>query len=1079
MPTKKTAKKAAKTAPRKATSSAKAKSSTKIAAPEAEARLKATPGRTLAKGAAQAAQKTAPPAVKKASPAAARKPPAAENAAATSAIPTSQASAVSPDADSASDLVDTQLAKYRSMRDFKVTAEPSGTPNEAPPKATPRTSTPRPKPNGGLPFVIQKHAASHLHYDFRLGWSGVLKSWAVAKGPSYVVADRRLAVQVEDHPMEYGGFEGIIPQGQYGGGTVMVWDQGTWWPQPGHENVEAGLRNGSLKFEMHGTKMLGKWTLVRMHTTKPYGGDKGRWKSNDKPQWLLIKEHDEFERPETAPPVVEEAPNSALTGRTMDEIAHQSDHVWNSKETAGTGQAWYRQEAAPSSDRAPERTESESKDPRSPKAGAPVRSPASTSIADAPALRVAARPRPAAAPGPMPRPSSRPSAAVADALEDLPREPQPEFLSPQLAQEAEQPPEGPGWFHELKLDGYRMQARKSARGVQMLTRSGLDWTYRVPAVAEAVAQLAVESVTLDGEVVVLAEDGNTNFADLQASFQSGESHPLTYFCFDLLHLEGRNPRNLPLQERKALLAEILPRTEGATVRLSEHMEINGRLMFEQACQLHAEGIISKRADEPYQVGRRSGWLKSKCLHVQEFVIGGFTLSSDGPDRIGSVLLGYYQDSKLIYAGRTGTGFTQKQRKELRTQLAPLQTKVPAYAQVPAEARRDGALWVRPELVAQVRFATWTAEDFVRQAAFLGLREDKRPSEVFREEATVAPQPKGNRRKQPGAVVGAESPGTSDAAPAVPEEPASKPAKKTTPKAAQPLPAAPVRLTHPKKILDPESQLTKQQLADYYWAVAERMLPHVADRPLSLVRCPDGAGKPCFYQKHVNHMLPPGVGSVMVADKKGGPPEPYITLNSPEALAGLAQMGVLEVHPWGSRNNNLECPDRLIFDLDPDESLSWSVVSDAAREVRTRLKKIGLESFLKTTGGKGLHIVAPITPEHDFATVKELAHRFVLAMERAHPRLYLTKMTKAARIGKIYLDYLRNERGATAVAPFSPRARPGVTASVTLDWKELSLAEPPRFAVSEFASWQDRLRRHPWKQMNALEQHLDPERLRTL
>ncbi len=965
------------------------------------------------------------------------------------------------------DLVDTQLARYRSMRDFNVTAEPSGAEDLTVSKAVARPAPARTKPNSGLPFVIQKHAASHLHYDFRLGWSGVLKSWAVAKGPSYVVADRRLAVQVEDHPMEYGGFEGVIPKGQYGGGTVMVWDQGTWWPQPGHENVDAGLRTGSLKFEMHGTKMQGKWTLVRMHTTKPYGGDNGRWKGNDKPQWLLIKEHDEFERPATAAPVVDDAPRSALTGRTMDEIAQQSDHVWNSKETAGAGQAWYRQDP-PSADAAPRPLAAPSLGAEG--SSAAVTTAAATKEADTPGLRVVPRPRPAAVAGPTPRPRSRVTVKVEDALEDLPREPQPEFLSPQLAQEAEEPPEGHGWLHELKLDGYRMQARKSARGVQMLTRSGLDWTYRVPAIAEAVAELAVESVTLDGEVVVLAEDGNTNFADLQASFQSGEAHPLTFFCFDLLHLEGRNPRNLPLRDRKALLAEVMPREEDATVRFSEHMETDGRLMFEQACRLHAEGIISKRADEPYQVGRRSGWLKSKCLHEQEFVVGGFTLSSDGPDRIGSLLLGYYRDRKLIYAGRAGTGFTQKQRRELRAQLAPLQTKTSAYGQVPAEARRD-ALWVRPELVAQVRFATWTAEDLLRQAAFLGLREDKPAGEVVREDA--APSPKNHDRKIRQTIDTAKSQVDPPAKPAAEAE------KRASSGATKPHTLPPVRLTHPKKILDPETALTKQQLADYYWAVAERMLPHIADRPLSLVRCPDGAGKPCFYQKHVNHMLPPGIGSVMVADKKGGAPEPYITLNTPEALAGLAQMGVLEVHPWGSGNGQLECPDRLIFDLDPDESLSWSAVTDAAREVRLRLKKIGLESFLKTTGGKGLHIVSPIAPELDFATVKDTAHRFVLAMERANPRLYLTKMTKAARTGKIYLDYLRNERGATAVAPFSPRARPGVTASVPLEWKELDATDRPRFAVSDFAAWGDRLRRDPWKRMATLSQHLDPALLRLL
>lgn len=956
--------------------------------------------------------------------------------------------------ENASDLVDEQLAKYRSMRDFGVTEEPSGAGEEASQQAAARTSPARARTAGGLPFVIQKHAASHLHYDFRLGWNGVLKSWAVAKGPSFYPGDRRLAVQVEDHPMEYGGFEGVIPKGQYGGGTVMVWDQGTWWPQLGHENVDAGLREGSLKFEMHGTKLHGKWTLVRMHTTKASPDD--RWKSSNKPQWLLIKEHDEFERGKDAPCITEEAPNSATTGRPMEEIAHQEDHVWNSKETAGAGQAWYRQEpAAAHSTSSPAQPQPEA---------APSPTPERLTIAPRRSLKTTSSP----SPKPFPQ-----STAIADKLEDLATEAQPEFIQPQLAQETEAPPEGKGWLHELKLDGYRMQARKSARGVQMLTRSGLDWTYRVPAVAEAIAQLPIGTVTLDGEVVVVSETGTTNFAELQASFQEGAKHPLTFFCFDLLHIEGRNPRNLPLIQRKSLLAEVLPQAQTGIVRLSEHLEANGGAMFQQACQLHAEGIVSKRADAVYRPGRSGDWLKAKCLHEQEFVIGGFTPSSDGPDRIGSLLLGYYETledpanhpRKLIYAGRTGTGFTQKTRRELRSQLAALETISAPFAKVTAEARRD-AVWVRPELVAQVRFATWTADLHVRQAAFLGLREDKRPEEVFRETATAPPQPKGSSHAR-----SAPDPGTPN--PGAPSLPTASPSVRVGS-----LPALPIRLTHANKVLDPESGLTKQQLAEYYWAVAERMLPHIANRPLSLVRCPDGAGKPCFYQKHVNHMLPPGVGSVMVTDKKSTVPEPYITLSTPEALAGLAQMGVLEVHPWGSHNDALEYPDRLIFDLDPDESLPWNTVTAAAREVRDRLKKLGLESFVKTTGGKGLHIVAPILPEHTFADLKEAAHRFVLAMERAQPLLYLSKMTKAARKGKIYLDYLRNERGATAVAPFSPRARPGVTVSVTLEWKELDAPERPRFSVADFHSWQTRLGRDPWRKMFTLQQSLDLTRIQS-
>ena len=953
----------------------------------------------------------------------------------------------------ASDLVDRQLAKYRDMRHFDVTAEPSGKGEQATTQAAAQTSLPQAEAAGGLPFVIQRHAASHLHYDFRLGWSGVLKSWAVAKGPSFYTKDRRLAVQVEDHPMEYGGFEGVIPKGQYGGGTVMVWDQGTWWPQPGHENVDDGLRTGSLKFEMHGTKMRGKWTLVRMHTTQASPG--GRWKGSDKPQWLLIKEHDEFEYGEDAPGITEREPNSALTGRTLEEIARQEDHIWNSKETAGPGQAWHRQDVP--SDTAPI---AKAKPSSTGKAKSQGSASNTTESSTEPTLQVS---------------EPKPSTPKASDLKKLPTETQPEFIEPQLATETEAPPEGKGWLHELKLDGYRMQARKSGRGVQMLTRSGLDWTYRVPAVAEAVARLPIKQATLDGEVVVLAADGTTNFADLQASFQQGAKHPLTFFCFDLLHVDGHNPRDLPLRARKELLAALLPAGDEGTVRLSEHLETSGGVMFQQACQLHAEGIVSKRADAPYHAGRNADWLKAKCLHEQEFVVGGFTLSADGPDRIGSLLIGYYREGKLIYAGRSGTGFTQRTRRDLRAQLSPLEVKSPVFAAVPAEARR-GALWVRPELVAQVRFATWTAEDLVRQASFLGLREDKPAAEVVREAPVAPPQPKkggGTRGNGRASLPASELP---HPVPDLSAKRVPKASKTTSPeKTAVP----PVRLTHPEKVLDPLSGLTKRQLAEFYWAVAERMLPHIASRPLSLVRCPDGADKPCFYQKHVNHMLPPGVGSVDVPDKKTGLIEPYITLATAEALAGLAQMGVLEIHPWGSHNDDLEHPDRLMFDLDPDEDLPWSAVAEAAGEVRARLKRLGLESFLKTTGGKGLHIIAPILPELDFVQLKETAHTFVLGMERSNPKRYLTKMTKAARKGKIYLDYLRNERGATAVAPFSPRARPGVQVSVPLDWKELDGGARPIFAVQAFASWSARLARDPWKRLLTLKQSLDPKAVRSL
>jgi DNA ligase D-like protein (predicted 3'-phosphoesterase) len=758
------------------------------------------------------------------------------------------------------DAVDEQLARYRSMRDFKITAEPAG------------KSAPKSKPKfGQLPFVIQKHAASHLHYDFRLGWAGVLKSWACAKGPSYNVKDRRLAVQVEDHPMEYGGFEGIIPKGQYGGGTVMVWDQGTWWPQPGNEDVAAALRDGHLKFEMDGTKMKGKWALIRM---SGHAANKG------KPNWLLLKEHDRYERDASAKPITDESPNSAVTGRSLDQIAAEEDHVWQSNKSAylrdpsikvPKGQPWHRnpsslngsKKSAPSTAAEQKRSVISTAAKRSGETrGTHLTNKKSVILSAVPKRSAGAKPKD---PPPLPPPAKL-SAPSAKKLKALPKEPQPDFISPQLALEATTPPSTDDWLHELKLDGYRIQARKSGsqksgNQIALLTRKGLDWTHRMPAIAAAVAAIPTHACTLDGEVVVLGPDGNSSFADLQASFQNNKAHPLTYFVFDLLHLDGHNTRNLPLRDRKQLLAEILslkaiaPSETGSsashgtgsnalkgmnstaskgmnptaskgmnstalkemnstalkemnstalkgmnsnalkemnstalkemnsnalkemnstalkgtgfspsiniakkngalapegnspeddTLRLSEDIAGDGPTIFHHACELHAEGIISKRADAPYRSSRSSVWLKSKCLREQEFVIAGYTLSTEGPDRIGSLLLAYYDrpskgPAKLIYAGRTGTGFTQKLRRNLLTQLSKLHTAKPTVDEI-STADRHGALWIKPTLVAQVRFATWTADNLVRQAAFLGLREDKSPAEVVREEPTVAPTP---------------------------------------------------------------------------------------------------------------------------------------------------------------------------------------------------------------------------------------------------------------------------------------------------------------------------------------------------
>lgn len=879
----------------------------------------------------------------------------------------------------AADEVDRQLERYRSMRDFSVTAELSGEEKKA--------------AIGSLPFVIQKHAATRLHYDFRLGWHGVLKSWAVAKGPSYFPGDKRLAVEVEDHPMSYGGFEGTIPKGQYGGGTVMVWDQGTWEP---HGDAEEGFRAGRLKFALHGTKLKGNWTLVRMG---------GKFAREGKPNWLLIKEHDEYERGANETPITEEAPNSVVTGRDLDAIARAEDHVWQSHKAA----------AGPNRSRLTLHR------------------------------KAAAR-------------TSMPESSVE--LQDAPRESMPAFLPPQLASEAKSPPVGDSWLHELKLDGYRIQAHVKNQKVTLYSRNGLDWTHRMPEIAGALKALPGKSAMLDGEVVVFDEKGSASFADLQAAFDEGKQVRMSYVVFDLPHMDGHNLRGLPLEKRKQILQRLIGELRGTgTVRYSEHIRGEGTEMFRNACSLGAEGVVSKRAAGKYISGRSNDWVKSKCIHQQEFVIGGFTLPSDGGAGIGALLLGYYRDGELMYAGRTGTGFTQESRAHMRKELEKLRAARPAFAAVPPEGRR-GAIWVAPKLVAEVNFASWTGSGMVRQASFQGLREDKTAKEVVREVAAAIAKPARKSKSAkavPKRIHKAVSRGSKDDAE-----------------------VSGVMLTHPDKILDEETRLTKMQLAEYYAAVADVLLPHIADRPLSLVRCPEGSGKPCFFQKHVGAGLPEGVGSVPVKSKSSGAVEQYITIDNIRGLIGLAQMGVLEIHPWGSRNETMEQPDRLIFDLDPDESLAWKQLLASAIEVRDLLAHLRLESFVKSTGGKGLHIVAPIQPERNWAEIKTFAHSFVRMMEAANPKLYLTKMTKAARKGRIYLDYLRNERGATAVAPYSPRARIGAHVAMPFTWNELKrMTGRPEFSVANFGAWKARLKRDPWAEMESVRQALTAQAVRAV
>jgi bifunctional non-homologous end joining protein LigD len=902
--------------------------------------------------------------------------------------------------------VEKQLARYRAMRDFETTPEPRG--------------SGRAQGKTHLPFVVQKHAATRLHYDFRLGWRGVLKSWAIAKGPSYFPGDRRLAVQVEDHPMEYGGFEGIIPKGQYGGGTVMVWDRGEWTPLG---DVDRGLADGHLKFELHGEKLKGRWALVRM--------DDGRYGNDRKPSWLLIKDRDDFARGKSDPAITDESPDSVVTRRSMEQIAENADTVWNSKPATRNAAATHS-----AKNRQPARDGGGAKKGEAKKEGGTI-----------------------AAAGP--------------------RERFPGFIAPELAQLSTEAPGGSGWAHELKLDGYRIQAQirtqnrsptGSRRKAALLTRKGLDWTRRMPAIAEAASLLSVEDAILDGEVVALNDKGIASFAELQAAFHEGHERFLVYYAFDLLHLNGHNTRGLSLLERKELLAQLLAgdtqsgKKENAPIRLSEHFLEDGAKVFAHACRLGAEGIVSKRTAAPYTSGRGDAWLKIKCVQEQELVIGGFTLPSKGGAGIGALLLGYYEGRKLRYAGRSGTGFTEATRRALRKRLDALTRKQPSFDALPAVASR-GVRWVKPELVAQIAFATWTRDGLVRQASFKGLREDKPAREVVKETPPAAVRPRGKkaaRRKRGGRGVGSGLRRESSDEEGGNAMPVQSPITRQ------------FSITHPDKVLDRDSGMTKQVLAAYYFTVAERMLPHVADRPLSVVRCPEGSEKPCFFQKHVGFGLAQGVGSIAVPNLKTGKKADYLTVDSAEGLVGLAQMGVLEVHTWGSRNQALDRPDRIVFDLDPDAAVPFSTLAETARDLRRRLGKLKLESFLKSTGGKGLHVVVPVEPKYPWETIKGFAHGLVLEMEAEHPELYITRASKAERSKRIFLDYLRNDREATSIAPFSPRARKGVPVAMTLGWNELKDDQRPVFHVTDLADWRSRLKRDPWKEMETLKQRLNTE-----
>jgi bifunctional non-homologous end joining protein LigD len=844
------------------------------------------------------------------------------------------------------------LERYRQKRDFRVTPEPAG-------KVGQRRSR-------KLAFVIQKHAASRLHYDFRLELNGVLLSWAVPKGPSLDPNDKRLAMHVEDHPLEYGDFEGVIPPKQYGAGTVMVWDRGTWTPKA---DPDEGYAKGRLKFDLDGEKLKGGWNLVRSRSGK-YGGENS---------WLLFKEADEFARLGAEGLIAEERPESVATGRSLEQIAVDADRVWHSNKSVAANVK-----------------------------GGAIRKPDANIVAGLAKIKGARK------------------------------APLPDLIEAQLASAAKSPPTGPAWVHEIKYDGYRMLCRIADGEARLVSRTANDWTGDFAAVARALALLPVSEAWLDGEVVALDSGGRTSFQALQKALSAADSRNLRYLAFDLPYLNGVDLRDVALTERKRLLRELLS-SAPATIQYSEHFAVPGPAFLQNVGELGLEGMISKRGDLPYRGGRGPTWQKIKCLRRQEMVIGGFTDPEGSRHGFGALLLGVYEpDGRLAYSGKVGTGFSDASLAALSHSLSALVQKESPFHNPPQGAEGRRAHWVRPVLVAEVAFAEWTDDGTLRHPSFLGLRADKRATDVVR-----------------------EHPAASNARDASEEPPPLRSQAKAR-AVADKNAVAGIVVSNPDKELYPEAQITKRDLALYYAAVGDWMLPHVRGRPLTLLRCPNGWSEECFYQKKAEGGVNEAISRVEIENGDGSV-SLYMMAHSVPAIVALLQMGVLELHPWGSCAPSLGFPDRIIFDLDPDDAVAWEDLRQAALLVKTLLENIGLAPFLKTTGGKGLHVVVPILPDVGWESVKGFSKAVAEFLERTFPDRFTSKLLKVSRRGKIFIDYLRNGEGATAVAAYSTRARANAPVSAPVSWDELS--SDLRFDHFDVGNMPKRLKKvkaDPWR-----------------
>ena len=857
--------------------------------------------------------------------------------------------------------METKLTEYNEKRDFSKTPEPEGRP----------AST-----EGGLRFVVQHHLARRDHFDFRIEWDGALLSWAVPKGPSYNPRDKRLAVEVEPHPLEYRHFEGTIPKGEYGGGTVMLWDEGTWEPQS--DNVEEMLEKGNLKMILHGRRLKGKWALVRL---RPKPGER-------ETNWLLLKERDEYARDEEG---ISQFDTSVRTGRTMAEIE-------------------------------------------------------------------------------------------AGAAERLARNPF-NSVSVQLAKLVRSVPEGDDWVFELKYDGYRIVAFVEAGRARLVTRGGHDYTHRFPTVAAALEDFAAgRAMVLDGEMVVADETGRSDFQALQGYLKNPKDKAPAYVVFDLLALDGEDLRGKPLAERKETLCALMENAPGA-LRYSRHVEGDGKRCFEIACEMGMEGIVGKRKSSVYSGTRNGDWIKLKCGRRQEFVVGGYTRTDKAARGVSALLLGVYENGALVYCGRAGTGIGEAVSREILARAEPLRTDAPPFKNPPKIRRDESVTWLRPELVAEVKFAEWTEENLLRQASFKGLRTDKNPREIVREtdmpeDMPLAPFPEGGAEDlprggaAPAETQGAGPPGAADTENAPRESAQAQAAEKdkSAPEKAQSAASVAgasgaagaeqtpagvaqggagvragkliiegVEISHPDKVIFTDPVVTKGDVARYYAAVATRMLPYVEKRILSIVRCPKGVSSACFYKKHPGTSSR-GVVTVPVTGSDGETGE-YFYIDSVAGLVSEAQMGTLEFHTWGSRVETLEQPDVMVFDLDPDEGMDLEQIRRGVLDLKGILDELSLKSYLKTSGGKGYHVVVPLRPSASWDAFSGFARRVAEVMEQKWPDRYTSNIRKARRAGRIFIDWVRNGRGATSVAPYSLRARPGARVSMPIAWEELHTVAP--------------------------------------